>query len=322
MVKYGLNTFFYILFILSFSLFLTIDSFSQRVSRDNYTGNWENPSSWNPTWPTPQTSGISINITIYGKITRNGDLSFDGPSGNLIIYDTLIINGNLDMGNNNDIIVHDGGVLIITGNLTVANQVNISANSYIVIFGNFTKSGAANQGSFTSNDQPANVYIGGTISTPTDWASTNPNDVFNCKLPIEHENTQCNYGNFIDIQESPIIDLVQTVCTSKPIITQQPTNKTCCVNQNTSFTLTATNVATYQWQIWTGTKFDNLTNNSTYSGVNSNTLVINSVTQSMNGNIYRCVLRSSNNCITISNQVTLTVTTGPTTGPIYHLPSN
>lgn len=317
------DNFFHIIFIkilLAFFFIFINNTYSQKTSKDNYIGNWENSNSWVGGWPNPQTINISQNIFIYGQITRNGNLSFGGSQGDLIIYDTLIINGDLEMGNNNNIIVNDGGVLIITGNLTIANKVDIAANSYIVIFGNFTKTGSSNNGSFTSNDQPSNVYIGGTIDIPSGWASTQPNDVFNCDLTVEHENTQCNYGNFVDILESPIIDLVQTVCTSKPIITQQPINTTACVNQNTSFSLNATNVATYQWQIWTGTNFDNLTNNSTYNGVNTNTLLINSVTQSMNGNIYRCVLRSSNNCITISNQVTLTVTTGPTTGPVYHLP--
>jgi hypothetical protein len=35
--------------------------FSQHSSRNNYTGAWETPTSWNPTWSVPQTS-ITLSI--------------------------------------------------------------------------------------------------------------------------------------------------------------------------------------------------------------------------------------------------------------------
>src|SRR5450759_3090196 len=67
--------------------------FSQsQVSRDNYTGAWETPASWNPTWTVPQTTYIEgMDIIINGYITVNGSLSFSGSPTNLIINDTLVI---------------------------------------------------------------------------------------------------------------------------------------------------------------------------------------------------------------------------------------
>jgi len=308
------------IYILIFLFFSSINIFSQRITKDNYTGNWENSNSWNPAWTNPATSNISQNITIYGNITRNGNLSFGGSKGDLIVNDTLIIKGDLILGSNNNLTINNNGILIITGNLIIANKVDIAANSYLIVFGNFEKQGSANQGSFTSNDQPANVYIGGEINIPEGWASSNSNDVFNCNLSVEHNSTQCNYGNFIDIQEDPIIEFIENICSSKPSISQQPQDVTACINNNATFSITATNVVSYQWQIFNENAWTNLINNSTYNGVNTNTLTIYSVTQSMNGNKYRCVLRSSNNCMTISDVATLNITTEPTTGPIFHLP--
>lgn len=297
-------------------------TFSQHTSKNNYTGNWENSNSWIPAWATPQTSGISQNITIYGKITRNGDLSFGGSGGDLIVNDTLIILGNLDMGNNNNITVNDGGVLIITGNLTIANKVDIAANAYVVVLGNFTKSGASNQGSFTSNDQPSKVYIGGTITIPSGWASSGSTDVFNCNLAIEHDSTQCNYGNFADILQDSIINVVNNVaCSSKPTIISQPVDATVCDNNTGTFSITASNVSTYQWQRQDGTIFVNLINAAPYSGVTTSTLSITPASLSMNGYVYRCVLKSSNNCIAISTTAKLFVTNAPVTGPTYHKPN-
>src|SRR5450759_4894797 len=86
--------------------------FSQQSSKDNYTGAWETPASWSPTWTVPQTTNLSgYDITINGYITINGSLSFSGTGSNLIINDTLLIKGNLLLENNNAVKVNDNGIL-------------------------------------------------------------------------------------------------------------------------------------------------------------------------------------------------------------------
>src|SRR5450759_2648285 len=69
--------------------------FSQapQTSKDNYTGAWETPASWNPTWAVPQTTMDGYYfplITINGYITVNGNLTFSGSVSNLIINDTPV----------------------------------------------------------------------------------------------------------------------------------------------------------------------------------------------------------------------------------------
>lgn len=97
---------------------------------------------------------------------------------------------------------------------------------------------------------------------------------------------------------------------SAPIeITAQPQNQTNCELQNITFTLTNSIVDFYQWQVSTdGTIWTDLTANATYSGVNTQSLVITAITVAINGNRYRVVLnRNGNGCGLISTAAQLTV---------------
>ncbi|MBA3828281.1 MAG: T9SS type A sorting domain-containing protein [Taibaiella sp.] len=76
-----------------------------------------------------------------------------------------------------------------------------------------------------------------------------------------------------------------------PVITSNPAGTTVCVNGSPSFTVTATGTGLiYQWQENTGSGFVNLTNTPPYSGVTSNTLLINGVDATYNNNQYRVIV--------------------------------
>lgn len=92
-------------------------------------------------------------------------------------------------------------------------------------------------------------------------------------------------------------------------IATPPVNSNGCVGGNASFSVTVngTNI-NYQWQENTGSGFTNLSNNATYSGVNTNTLIINNVTAGMNGYLYRCVI--SNDCTPSFNSAQATLNVG------------
>ncbi|WP_348706036.1 CUB domain-containing protein, partial [Tenacibaculum sp. 190524A02b] len=95
-------------------------------------------------------------------------------------------------------------------------------------------------------------------------------------------------------------------------ITAQPPNRSLC-NGNTTFTIGASGTGlSYQWQFRassTGT-FTNLSNNATYSGVNTATLGVNNTNSTMNGYEYRVVVSSSAyKCSNVtSNEGVLTIT--------------
>ncbi|MCK8523550.1 VCBS domain-containing protein, partial [Aquimarina sp. D1M17] len=101
-----------------------------------------------------------------------------------------------------------------------------------------------------------------------------------------------------------------------PSITTQPTNSTICPDTSTTFSVTTSNANTYQWQLFNGSSWDDLTNSGIHSTVTSATLTITNAPVGADGNRYRVIVSSSTylcNAIT-SNDVELTVedTTNPT----------
>ncbi len=164
------------------------NSYADHTSANNYTGLWSNSASWSPSWVSPSTS-LSEDITIYGYISVIGDLSFGGSGGVLTVNDTLVVYGNLSLGNNCDLNVASGGVLMVLGNLSIGNKTDIATNSYIVTTGNFTANGS--QSTFNTS-LPSKVYIFGS-------AESVDGNVTNCP-------SNCHYGNSSALLSDQIVD--------------------------------------------------------------------------------------------------------------------
>jgi len=95
-------------------------------------------------------------------------------------------------------------------------------------------------------------------------------------------------------------------------ITMQPLNRSVSDGGTTTFSVTATVVSFYQWQLSTdgGAVFNNLSNGGVYSNVTTSTMSIIGADITMTGNKYRCVITSACSGSVTSNAATLTVTTG------------
>jgi len=95
-----------------------------------------------------------------------------------------------------------------------------------------------------------------------------------------------------------------------PAITTQPSDDNICVGCNTTFTVVATNATTYQWQIFNGSIWVDLSNTGIYSGVTTSTLTITNASASNNGDQYRVLLDNPNYICgpIISNTAQLTTT--------------
>ncbi|MEM1323154.1 MAG: PKD domain-containing protein [Bacteroidota bacterium] len=80
-------------------------------------------------------------------------------------------------------------------------------------------------------------------------------------------------------------------------LSQQPQNQRICSGDGLSFGLQASgNSLSYQWQLNTGSGFQNLSNDATYSGVQSPMLGVNGANSTFASNRYRCLI--SSDCIT------------------------
>lgn len=157
-------------------------------------------------------SNIKYKITINGNINRNGNLSVTG-SGKLTIKDTLIIYGDLYVGEENELTIEDNAILIVFGNLHLDEEAKVKANDYFIVTGNIIRSGDHDEGSFKSNDNPVKVFIGGSI--PSNITNNNSRyTALNCSNPptLPYLNSTCSYGNILDLLEDPIYSFYKTLC--------------------------------------------------------------------------------------------------------------
>ena len=94
-----------------------------------------------------------------------------------------------------------------------------------------------------------------------------------------------------------------------PSISTQPVDTTICPGCNTTIFVVATNADTYQWQLFNGSTWVDLTDTGIHNGTSTNTLVITNASASDDGNQYRAILSNTMYiCSTItSNSVTLSI---------------
>lgn len=99
-----------------------------------------------------------------------------------------------------------------------------------------------------------------------------------------------------------------------PDVTADPPNRTLCAGGNTTYSVTATGTGlSYKWQVNTGSGFNDISANATYSNPATATLGVNSVTAGMSGNSYRCIVNGTCGADT-SNNGSLTVVVISTSG--------
>ncbi|RTE51706.1 hypothetical protein EHW67_19910 [Arenibacter aquaticus] len=98
-----------------------------------------------------------------------------------------------------------------------------------------------------------------------------------------------------------------------PTINTQPTDESICEDSDTSFTIVASNVDTYQWQLYNGSIWENLSDSGIHNGSNTDQLSISNAQNSDNGNQYRVIVSNSGYICSqeTSDVVTLTVNPKP-----------
>jgi hypothetical protein len=90
-----------------------------------------------------------------------------------------------------------------------------------------------------------------------------------------------------------------------PVISAQPANRSVCAGTSATFSVTATNAVSYQWQSWNGTAWTDI------SGATAATFTVSNAAVSQNNTSYR--VRVIGLCTTvISNHATLQVNPNPT----------
>lgn len=119
-----------------------------------------------------------------------------------------------------------------------------------------------------------------------------------------------SYQTPVDIDSNGIYEYRENTA---PFISVQPTDKVICADSDTTFTVSASNADTYQWQLFDGSIWVDLSDTSIYNGTKTDTLQITNPTILDNGNQFR-VMVSNDTYICPSDasaSVTLTVYTPP-----------
>lgn len=83
-------------------------------------------------------------------------------NGTLYVYGILIVNGDLNMGNNGVLITGANSVIIVYGDANLGNQVSLSLSSYFIVLGDLTNTGSTNQGTLNANN--ASIYVFGSLT--------------------------------------------------------------------------------------------------------------------------------------------------------------
>jgi len=280
-------------------------------STDNYSGDWLSGASWIGGSSPGLNFNQDLNVNVYGEISTSADLFFN--KGELIVRDTLVVNGDLGFGSNGDLSVLAGGVLIVLGSLDVGNKVDIAAGGTIIIQGDINFSGTSSQGSFTSDQFPAQVYIGGSITgSPPASSEGGAIPVFDCETAEEHENSNCNYGFIEDIEGEVVEEYYQEVICGGGV---DPgvigSDQNICTGQMTNdlSELSPSSETVFQWFSSVDSSDSKTGTWSLIAGADQLTYSPGSLSQTTF--FYRQV-QKGNGCTAVSNVVTITVVPTPT----------
>jgi len=157
-----------------------------------------------------------------------------------------------------------------------------------------------NDGSGWANVTNGGVYGGATTATLTLTAAGASLNTYQYRCVVSGVCTPNATSNAVTLTVN-----------SAPAITSQPSNSTICSGANTTFSVTASNATSYQWQVNDGSGWSTVTNTGIYSGATTATLTLTGATASVNGYQYRCEVMGLTTPNATSNAATLTVNSAP-----------
>lgn len=155
-------------------ILLSFQASGQYTSVDNHSGLWSESATWDGGMPGATDIGDKVNI--FGFVEwdepAETELAFKITGGGgdaLVVKDTLIVYGDLSFANDNNLIIEEGGVLIVYGNLSATNKIEIAPGGYLVV-----------QDDLDLNDQQAiadgdveNIFVGGNSPDGGDFTDVN-----------------------------------------------------------------------------------------------------------------------------------------------------
>jgi hypothetical protein len=193
-------------------------------------------------------------------------------------------------------IVASGATSYSWDNGATTNSISVSPNANT----NYTVTGLTNgcsdtkTVSLTVNQTPTVAVNSATICSGNSF-TINPNGAAtysysNGSAIVSPLNTSTYTVTGSSIENCVSVPQTLTVTVdANATITSQPTNQTLLTGSTAIFTITATGNSILQWQTNLGVGFQNISNVSQYSGVNTATLTINNISISNDNQTFRCI---------------------------------
>ncbi len=158
------------------ALLIPLELISQESTLDNTSGLWLDDAIWND-GTHPGTTSIASDVHIYGNVVSGTGINF--IAGDLYVHDTLTIYGDLTLGDTLELTIDPAGILIVRGDFTANDTVDIWTSGQMVVTGEFSILGDNDQGSF-DNDGVLYVFD----ASPILKNGTGFED-FNCGSPVD-----------------------------------------------------------------------------------------------------------------------------------------
>lgn len=237
-----------IVFLVTFSL----NSYSQFVSKSNSFNYWSNNSSWESD-TAPGTTISSSDIYCNGELIALCCLEID--QGTLFVNDTLIVNGNLALKNQGRLEIDTGGVLIIYGDYTSNNNVEVINEGIFIVTGGFSMLGSDSQGYFNNNSR--RLYI---FDPTPEIKGGSLYELISCSDTSDYPSS-CGYGNKNDLFTDPVYQYFSALSYSKRNVNPEGDNlcsfidfvvdtNNSCINNTLKFELISSGLSASDSIVW------------------------------------------------------------------------
>ncbi len=130
------------------ALLIPLNVFTQDSTLNNNSGLWLDNAIWTD-GTGPGTSSIASDVHVFGSVISGTDLDFS--AGDLYVHDTLTIFGSLTLADTLNLTIDPGGVLIIRGDFTSGDTVDVWSSGEMIVTGEFSILGDNDQGSFDND---------------------------------------------------------------------------------------------------------------------------------------------------------------------------
>ncbi|MCX6270317.1 MAG: carboxypeptidase regulatory-like domain-containing protein [Bacteroidetes bacterium] len=199
------------------------------------------------------------------------------------------------------------GSVVVTIPVNVTNFFNVASATFKILYDTLSLvyDTTSNFNSFIDPIQGSGIFFAAANngSYGMAWFSVTPANIGNGKLFDIHFHYVANHSslvfdtsNFtssytdINFYNLPAVWVNGSVSLPGPVITTMPVNQIAIEGTSAVFTLNGNNIDSYQWQRLVGGNWTDLSDGSGYTGVNTGSLTVISVTPGMDQSSFRCMV--------------------------------